>query len=158
VSGGISPGGPIFDGRTESDNFGLNLTFTPAQRFYFSGSFTYGYSRTATTPAASPEVMPYFGNTYTVGGSAGFVLNAKTDLKATYTFSQATYGQNNTAGVPLGLDFARHELLVSLTRQLTKNLSGALHYQFSQYSEPSTGNVNNFTAHGIFASFTYKWP
>jgi hypothetical protein len=158
VSGGISPGGPIFDGRTESDNFGLNLTFTPAQWFYFSGSFTYGYSRTTTTPAASPEVMPYFGNTYTVGASAGFVLNAKTDLKATYTFSQATYGQNNTAGVPLGLDFTRHELLVSLTRQLTKNLSGALHYQFSKYSEPSTGNVNNFTAHGIFASFTYKWP
>jgi hypothetical protein len=158
VSGGISPGGPIFDGRTESDNFGLNLTFTPAQRFYFSGSFTYGYSRTTTTPAASPEVMPYFGNTYTVSASAGFVLNAKTDLKATYTFSQATYGQNNTAGVPLGLDFTRHELLVSLTRQLTKNLSGALRYQFSRYSGPSTGSVNNFTAHGIFATVAYKWP
>ena len=158
LSGGFSPGGPIFDGRTESDNFGLNLTLTPAQCFYFSGSFTFGYSRTTTTAAASPEVVPYFGNTYTVGASAGFRLNAKTDLKTTYTFSQSIYGQNNTAGVPLGLDFARHELFVSLTRQLTKNLSGALHYQFSRYSEPSSGNVDNFTAHGIFASFTYKWP
>ena len=154
----ISPGGAIFDGRTESDNFGLSLTLTPVQRFYFSGSFTYGYTRTTTTSAASPEVVPYFGNTWTVGASAGYKLNAKTDLNASYAFSQATYGQYNTAGIPLGLDFARHELLVGLTRQLTKRLSGALHYQFSQYSEPSAGNVNNFTAHGIFASFAYRWP
>jgi hypothetical protein len=158
VGGGISPGGAIFDGRTESDNFGLNLTFTPVQRFYFSGSFTYGYTRTTTTPAASPEVAPYFGNTWTVGASAGYKLNAKTDLNVSYAFSRATYGQNNPAGIPLGLDFTRHELRAGLTRQLTRRLSGGLHYQFSRYSEPSAGNVNNFTAHGIFASFTYKWP
>jgi opacity protein-like surface antigen len=158
VSGGISPGGAIFDGRTESDNFGLNLTFTPVQRFYFSGSFTYGFTRTTTTPAASPEVAPYFGNTWTVGASAGYKLNAKTDLNISYAFSRATYGQNNPAGIPLGLDFTRHELRAGLTRQLTKRLSGGLHYQFSQYSEPSAGNANNFIAHGIFASFTYKWP
>jgi hypothetical protein len=156
--GGTSPGGPIFDGRTESDNFGLNLTFTPVPRFYFSGSFTYGYTRTMTTPATSPEVVPYFGNTWTVGASAGYAINAKTDLNVSYAFSQATYGQNNTAGIPLGLDFARHELLVGLTRHLTKRLSGGLHYQFSKYSEPSTGNVNNFTAHGVFATLAYKWP
>ncbi|MGH7975920.1 MAG: c-type cytochrome domain-containing protein [Limisphaerales bacterium] len=154
----ISPGGEIFDGRTESHNFGLNVTFTPISRFYFSGSFTYGYSRTTTTSAASPEVAPYFGNTYTIGASAGWALNAKTDLNAAYNFSQATYGQNNTAGIPLGLDFTRHELLVSLTRQLTKRLTGALHYQFSQYAEPSGGNMNNFIAHSVFATLTYKWP
>ncbi len=158
VSGGISPGGPIFDGQTKSDNFGLNLTFAPARRLYLSGSFNYVYSRTTTTSSASPEVAPYFGNTYVVGTSAGFVLNAKTDLKATYVFSKSTYGQNNTAGIPLGLDFTRNELLVSLTRQITKNLSGALSYQFSEYSEPSSANVNNFTAHGVFAMVSYKWP
>lgn len=86
------------------------------------------------------------------------MLNAKTDLKATYAFSQATYGQNNTASIPLGLDFTRNELLVSLTRQITKKLSGALSYQFSQYSEPSSANVNNFTAQGVFATVSYKWP
>jgi hypothetical protein len=158
VSGGIFPGGPIFDGRTTSDNFGLGLTFTPAQWFYFSSSFTYGHSRTTTTITSSPEVVPYIGDIYTINTSAGFVLNAKTDLNIAYIFSGSAYGQNNTDGVPLGLDFTRHQLLVGLTRQLTKRLSGALNYQFSKYSGPSTGNVNNFTAHGIFASFTYKWP
>jgi Planctomycete cytochrome C len=158
LGGIVSPGGGVFAGRTTSDNFGLNLTFTPGRQFYFSGSFTYGYSRTSTTPNASPEVVPYVGNTYTIGANAGYALNAKTDFNVTYTFSRATYGQNNTAGIPLGLDFTRHELLAGLTRQLTKRLSGALHYRFSQYSEPGSGNVNNFTAHGIFATLTYRWP
>lgn len=153
-----SPGGPVFDGRTESDNFGLNLTFTPVSRFYFSGAFTYGYLRTTTTSAAAPEVVPYFGNTWMVSASAGYVLNAKTRLNATCAFSQATYGQNNPAGIPFGLDFTRQELLVGLTRQITRRLSGGLHYQFSEYSEPSSGNVNNFTAHGVFATLAYKWP
>ncbi|MBU6410414.1 MAG: hypothetical protein KGR98_08495, partial [Verrucomicrobia bacterium] len=118
-----SPGGPVLDGRTQSDDFGLNLMFTPVPRFYFSGAFTCGYSRATTGSAASPEVVPYFGNTYTITASAGFALNAKTDLNASYAFSQATYGQNNTTGLPLGLDFTRHELRVGLARQLTKRLS-----------------------------------
>ena len=33
-----------------------------------------------------------------------------------------------------------------------------LRYGFSQYSEPRIGNVNNFTANGVFATLSYKWP
>jgi len=102
--------------------------------------------------------VPYRGDTYTAGAGAGWALNAKTRLNATYNFSEADYGQNNLAGLPLGIDFTRHELLVGLTRQFSRRLSGALRYGFSRYAEPSGGNVNNFTAHGIFASFNYQWP
>ena len=151
-------GGPLLDGRTESDRVGLNLMFTPLARFWFSASFTYGWSRTTTESAAAPEVAPYFGNTWTAGASAGWALNAKTEMNAGYAFSRSTYGQNNTAGLPLGLDFTRHELRVGLTRQITKRLSGSLRCQFSDYSEPSSGGVNNFTAHGVFATLAYKWP
>lgn len=91
--------------------------------------------------------------------TATYELNAKTSLQASYAFSCADYAQNNSAaGVPLGLDFTRHELIAGLVRQITNNLSGALRYEFSQYTEPSSGNANNFTAHGIFATLTYKWP
>jgi hypothetical protein len=155
---GISPGGPISDGSTEANNFGLNLAFTPGQRFYFSGSFTYGYSRTTTAGDQNSAVVPYRGNTCTLGTSAGYALNAKTRLNATYAFSQAGYGQNNNAGLPLSINFTRHELLIGLTRQFSRRLSGALRYGFSQYSQPSNGNVNNFTAHGIFATLNYRWP
>lgn len=158
VPGPISPGGPILDGSTEANNAGLNLIFTPSQRFYFSGSFTYSHSRTTTAGDQNPTVVPYRGNIYTLGTSAGYALDAKTRLDATYTFSQAGYGQNNTVSLPLGMDFTRHELLVGLSRQFSRRLSGALRYGFSQYSEPSNGNMNDFTAHGIFATLSYQWP
>jgi hypothetical protein len=128
------------------------------QRFYFSGGLTFSDSTTTTAHNNVPSVVPYRGDIYTLDSSVGYVLNEKTDLNATYAFSQSGYGQNNTAGLPLGLDFTRHELLVSLKRKLTKNLSGTLRYEFSQYSEPSSGNANNFTANGIFATLAYKWP
>ena len=157
VPGGISNGGYISDGSTLANNLGLSLNFTPGQRFYCSASLTYGYSRTTTAGDQNPAVVPYRGNTYTVGTSAGYALNAKTHLNATYAFSQAGYGQNNNVGLPLGIDFTRNDLLVGLTRQLTSRLSGALRYGFSQYTQPSNGGVNNFTAQGIFASVSYKW-
>jgi hypothetical protein len=102
--------------------------------------------------------VPYSGNIYTLTTTATYALNVKTSLQTSYFFSRANYGENNAAtGLPLGLDFTRNELLVGLTRQITKRLSGALHYEFSQYSEPSSGNANNFTAQGIFATLVYKW-
>ena len=140
-----------------ANNLGLSLNFTPGQRFYCSASFTYGYSSTTTAGDQNPAVVPYRGDTYTVSASAGYALNAKTHLDATYSFSQAGYGQNNNVGLPLGINFTRNDLLVGLTRQFSSRLSGALRYGFSQYSEPSNGNVNNFTAQGIFASVSYKW-
>jgi hypothetical protein len=154
---GISPGGYISDGSTLANNLGLSLNFTPGQRFYCSASFTYGYSRTTTAADQNPAVVPYRGDTCTVSSSAGYVLNAKTRFDATYAFSQAGYGQNNLVGLPLGINFTRSDLIVGLTRQFSSRLSGALRYGFSQYSQPSNGNVNNFTAQGIFASVSYKW-
>ncbi|HEV2318165.1 MAG TPA: hypothetical protein VGV18_00335, partial [Verrucomicrobiae bacterium] len=76
-----------------------------------------------------------------------------------YYFSAADYGQNNAASaVPAGLNYHRHDLIAGLTRQLTKNLSGTLRYEFSQYMEPSSGTMNNFTANGVMAVLSYRWP
>jgi hypothetical protein len=154
----ISPGGSIDAGQTTSDDIGVSLMFTPVQQFYLSTAFTYGYSTTTTAHHDDPAIVPYSGNTITVDASAGYALNAKTDLKLTYIFSEADYGQNNPAGVPLGLDFQRNSLLVGLTRKFTDRFSGTLRYGFFQYSEPSGGNRNDFTAQGVFASITYRWP
>ncbi len=158
---GLFPGGSIADGRYRAQTCGLSTTLTPFRRFYFSGSFTYTHSRTVTadnTDPTAPSVVPYRGDIYTFIGTAAYALNAKTGLQASYSFSDAGYGQSVAQGVPLGLDFTRHVLFVGLTRQLTKNLSGALHYEFSQYSEPSSAHLNDFTAHGVFATLIYKWP
>jgi hypothetical protein len=156
---GFSPGGPISDGSYDAQTYGLGATLTPWRQFYLSGIFTYSHSRAVTANNGVASIVPYSGNIYTLTTTATYALNAKTSLQTSYTFSRADYGENNAAaGVPLGLDFTRHELFASVTRQITKRLTGALHYEFSQYSEPSSNNANNFTAHGIFATLAYKWP
>lgn len=154
----VSPGGPITDGHSSAQIYGFGVTLTPIQRLYFSSAFTYTHSRTTTAHNDDPSIVPYEGNIYTVTTTATYALNAKTGLQTSYVFSTADYSQNNGAdGIPLGLNFTRNEVIVGLTRQLTKHLSGVLRYQFSQYSEPSSGNANNFTAQGVFATFVYKW-
>jgi hypothetical protein len=154
----VSPGGTILAGKNEAQTFGFDASLTPIRRLYLAGAFTYSQSRLTTANNGDPSVVPYSGDIYSVITTATYALNPKTGLQVAYNFSEATYGQNNTAGVPLGIDFTRHSLLVGFTRQFNDRLSGALRYSFSQYSEPSSGNVNNFTAQGIFASINYKWP
>jgi mono/diheme cytochrome c family protein len=158
VAGPVSPGGPVLDGSTDVNRAGLNLVLTPNQRFFFSGSFTYSHSRTTTAGDGNSAVAPYRGDIYTLGTGAGYALDARTRLDGTYAFSEAGYGQNNTAGLPLGLDFTRHQLVVGLTRRFNERVSASLRYSFSQYLEPSSGGVNDFTAHGIFATLSYRWP
>jgi hypothetical protein len=154
----VSPGGPILDGSYDAQTYGVGVTLTPIQRLFFSGTFTYSRSRVTTAANDDPSVVPYSGNVYTITTTATYAWNAKTSLQASYAFSQANYGQDNAvAGNPLGIDYTQNRLIVGLTRQLTKKLSGALHYEFSQYDEPSSGGANNFTAQGIFATFAYKW-
>jgi cytochrome c len=154
----VAPGGLIMDGRYNAQTYGFSVTLTPIQRLYFSSAFTYSRSRAVTASDNDPSIVPYSGNIYTINSTATYALNAKTSLQTSYVFSHAAYAENNAvAGLPLGLDFMRNELIVGLTRQLTKRLDVALHYEFSQYSEPSSGNANNFTAQAIFATFAYKW-
>ncbi len=154
----VSPGGPITDGHYSAQTYGFGFTLTPIQKLYLSGTFTYSRSQVDTASNDDPSIVPYKGDIYTLTTTATYALNVKTSLLTSYVFSHADYGQNNAAdGTPLGLNFTRNELIVGLTRQLTKRLSGALHYQFSQYSEPSSNNMNNFTAQGVFATLAYKW-
>jgi len=102
--------------------------------------------------------VPYEGHTYAVIASANYALNKSTVLHAAYTFSQSDYGQNNLAdGLPLGLIYTRHGLIAGLRRQLSRYVTASLRYGFYQYSEPSSGGFNDYTAHGVFATATIKW-
>ena len=154
-----SPGGEILAGKYRANNYGLHFTVTPVRRLYLSGSFTYSDTSTATAQNSDPSIVPCRGQIYTLSASGNYVLNAKTALQATYSFSEADYGQNNfSVGLPLGIVFTRHSLSAGLTRRLNDHLSSSLRYVFYQYSEPSSGNVNNYTAHGVFAMVSYTWP
>jgi hypothetical protein len=158
VPGGTGPSG-LLAGNYDAHNYGLSATITPIARLYLSGSFTYGDTRISTLQAADPIAAPYRGDVYSFYGDATYRLSPATDLHATYSFSRADYGQDNVvAGLPLGLNYTRHGLTVGISRRFSKSLSARVGYGFYQYSEPSSGGFNDYTAHGVFATMVMKWP
>lgn len=155
----VSQGGFIADGVSHLQTYGIGATVTPFRQLYFSGQFTYSQSRISTAEDGIGDILvPYKGDIFTFNGSATYLLSLKSSLQLSYNFSRADYSQDNAAvGLPAGLNYFRHDLIVGLTRKLTKNLSGTLRYEFSKYNEPSSGGANNFTANGIFATLSYRW-
>lgn len=158
-SGSISPGGPIQSRNYDAQVFSANLTLTPWRRLYLSTTFSYQQTRTLTAQNGSPSVVPFKGDIYTVLASANFALNAKTGLRATYSFSLADYGQDNSAeGLPMGINYQQHGMRVGLTRRINKNFTAALQYGFYLYDEPSGGRLNNYTAHAVFGTLSLALP
>ncbi len=157
--GNVSPGGGNSSGVYRANTYGVSASVNPSQRWYFSGAFIYSDSRTVTGHNDVPTVAPYRGGTYSVIASANFAVNSRTSLLGSYSFSRSDYGQNNVqSGLPLGLDYAQHRLTTGVKRKLTKNLTAELRYSFFNYEESSSRGFNDFVAHGIFATFTARWP
>jgi hypothetical protein len=155
----VSGGGYIADGRSHSQTYGLSATLTPWRQLYLSGAFTYSPSRTVTADNGDPSIVPYEGDVLTFNASITYALNVKTSLQLAYNVSRANYSENNAvAGIPAGLDYLRQDVIISLSRKLTKHWSGVLRYEFSQYKDPGGGDLDNFTANGILASLVFQWP
>lgn len=154
----VSEGGSIADGYYHLQTYGIAATVTPFRQLYFSGAFTYSRSRITTADNGDPSIVPYEGNIITANVAATWLLNLKTSLQLSYNFSHANYSENNAAaGIPAGLDYQRHDLIASLTRKFTENLSGSLRYGFSQYREPSSAGAANFGANSIFGTVTLRF-
>jgi len=141
-----------------SANFGL----TPTRRLYLSTTFTYQDSRTAAAANNSPSIAPYRGHVYSALSSGNFAWTQKTDVRLSYAFSHADYGQNylpiSVSGLPLGEKYQWHWIQAGISQRLLRNITAGLQYGFSLYDEPSSGRFNNYTAHLIFATVTMKWP
>ncbi|HHY85710.1 MAG TPA: hypothetical protein GYA07_09295 [Verrucomicrobia bacterium] len=156
--GTLSPGGRLTAGDYEAHVFGVNVTFAPTHRLLLNGAFTYSDSRTVTAANDQPAVVPYEGNVYTISGSGSYQLTPRLALRASYAYSQSSFGQDQVADrFPLGLDHRHHRLMVGLTRQLTEAVSATVRYQFYKYDEPSSGRWNDFEAHGVFATLLFRW-
>ncbi len=152
-------GGSIEGGVEQAHVYSVNAVLTPFRRLYWSSLFTYSDTRTTTAFDGTAGVVPWQGHVYSVLSSATFALNRKTDLKATALFSRSVYGQNNqSSGLPLGVNYEREGFQVGVTRRFPKNLVATVAYGFSRYHEPTSGDVNDFTANTVFTSLTIPWP
>lgn len=158
VSGSVSPGGAIDAGIADAQSYSAGLALTSGKRFSSSATFSYRHTRTTTADNGSPASTVYAGDVYSLLTSASFIVNAKTDLNATYLFSRADYGQDRFAtGLPLGTEFVRNRFTLGVTRRFSARVAGRLRYSFYQYNEPNHGSVNAYIAHGVFASLAFKW-
>ena len=152
------PGGRIRAGEHEADVYSLNATVTPWRRLFLNATFAFSDAET-TTGLQTPAVAPYEGQIYTVLTSATFALDANSDLTASYSFSKADYDQRGEVdGLPLGLVYDRHGLVVGVKRRFKHGLSASLQYAFYKYDEPTSGGALDYTAHGILASLTKRLP
>ncbi|TAK95485.1 MAG: hypothetical protein EPO07_15420 [Verrucomicrobia bacterium] len=79
-------------------------------------------------------------------------------MHGSYAYSRARFGQHNEGdGLPLGLDYDRHTLTLSVTKKWNDSLSTTARYAYYRYEEPSSGGVNDYSAHGVFVTMNYKW-
>ncbi len=154
---GVTPGGRLLAGNLDANVYGLNLVLTPLKRWYFSGTFNYYDSRAVTAQNGIASVAPYRGDIYSVQGAANFLLNEKIDLNANYSFSHTDYSQDNaSAGLPVGIRYRQHTVQGGVTRRF-KKVSSHLQYAFYNYSEPTARGFNDYTAHAVFATMTFRW-
>jgi hypothetical protein len=152
----ISPGGEVPSGTERGQTYSLDATLTPFRRLYFNASFSYGDS-TITTAPDGPSVVPYRGATYTVLANSTYVMSQTTDVFLGYFFSAADYRQNNYAqGLPLGIEYQRHGAQVGISRRLGKAVSAKLQYRLDYYNEPSSGGANNYIAHSVYGTLSFK--
>jgi hypothetical protein len=157
VPAGTVPEG-LLAGNYDAHVFGINSWVSLSTRLSLSATFAYTHSRMQTADNGNPSVVPYKGDIYSVLAHAIYHVNKAVDWQVDYAFSQANYGQNNIAdGLPLGLEYTRHGLMVGTTWRLSPALTSNLRYAFYEYSEPSSGNFNDYTAHGIFATLVIQW-
>ncbi len=152
---GFSPGGERVSGKYNADVYSANFVLTPWRRLRLSSTVSYRETRTSTTTGLDTLVAPYDGEGYSALSVATFVLDNRTDLTASYTYSRADYGQSNFAdGLPLGMDYDWHIISGGLTRRFKKNLTATLSYRYYQYDEASAGGFNDYTAHGVLLAMT----
>ena len=145
-------GGNLLAGNYDARTVSLTEVFTLIPNLYWSVTGSYTDSRLMTESNLGNVVVPHAGSIWSLITSANYTWDAKTSLRASYSFSQADYGQSNQAdGLPLGTAYDRHGILTGITRQLRDNVTTTLQYGFFRYHEPTAARLNDYTAHAVFA-------
>jgi hypothetical protein len=154
----LAPGGSRLSGNYDASIYSISATVTPLSRLYLTGLFSFQDTRTVAFDNKAASVIEYSGNVYTVVGTAGYALDNKTDVNVEYTYSRSdNFTDNSADGLPLGLDYQRHGLIVGLTRKITNHLTARLRYGWYEYNETSTSGISDYIAHLGSASCTVRF-
>jgi hypothetical protein len=138
-----------------SNIFTQSVTWMPVDRAYLAGTFSYIDSSTTTGAYGNPaSVNSDSDNDYlTVSVTAGYAIDDKTDVTASYSFYYAdnyALPRNVTTGVPAmgyGTSIEENVFSVSLNRQITPAMLWNVGYGYYVGDDGTAGGNNDFSAH-----------
>lgn len=152
-------GGELDSSNSDSHTISFGNTINPNHRWHFAANASFTDAQTTSAANGIPSITAWRGQTYSAYGHVGFLLNERTDLACSYTFSKADFGQPIApTRVLAGTDYTLHGLRAGFTRQLPRDIRFAAEYGFNQFDEPTAGGQNDYSAHGVFATVSLRWP
>ena len=153
--------GAVFPpGQSQADynahRWAISAAAQPWRRLRLAGTAAISDLRTTSGITDNALLTSYAGQIYTVIRNANFALRKTWHWDATYSFSKADFRQSDTGlNLPIGIDYARHGVVTGLAKQISEAGSFRMQYGFFQYKEPSAAGGNDYTAHGLAA--TFRW-
>lgn len=161
ASDSVSVFGAVFPPGQSQANYNaqrcaISAAAQPWRRLRLVGTAAISDLRTTSGITDNVLLTPYNGQIYTVTGTANLAGSKTLHWDATYSFSKADFRQSDTGlNLPIGIDYDRHGIVTGLTKQINDDGSFRLQYGFFRYKEPSVAGVNDYTAHGLAA--TFRW-
>lgn len=137
-----------------------SITWTPLARLYVQGTVHYVRNETD-TPADQQlnNVVLDAKNNYWNGSiSAGYALDDKTDIQATYFYYRAdNFWDNSAFSQPYGVSAEEHAVTATITREITTNIRGSFKYGYFTNRDQTSGGRNNYDAHLFATSLQYRF-
>ncbi|MEN9575260.1 MAG: hypothetical protein RL514_3115 [Verrucomicrobiota bacterium] len=149
----------VESGKTTAHIISQNLTWAPWSRLLLQGSFSYALDAT-TTPASSitRTVTDARNDYWQTTATVTFIVDDKTDLQANYFYYRANNFINNSAvSMPYGTSANDHTVNLGLTRNFSKAVRGSLNYGYFRHRDETSGGLDNYDAHLVFSSITYRF-
>ena len=145
-----------------SQIFSESISWAPFSRLYLQGTINYVLDKT-TTPGdysmgATNLVQASKNNYWMSTLSAGYALNDRTDLTATYFYYNAdNFNDNALYTQPYGASAEQHGVTVALSYLIKENMRWTIRYgYFTSHDETSDGH-NDFDASVITTLIQYRF-
>jgi hypothetical protein len=131
--------------------------FAPTSNLFLVGTFTLENYRLDTpwvgagSQAPGPRPYDFVGNSYSLMLNGTYVFNEKTSLTLGLQHTEAL-GTVDYAG-----DYAYDRISLMLNREIAKNQTIGIGYQFIDFNNHPGGSFDDYCAHGVMVTYGFKF-
>ena len=106
-----------------------------------------------------PGLVPNWDNDYiSLSLSAGYSIDANTEVHANYYYYKADNYLNNAAlTTPYGQIAEEHVFTLELSHRFSENILGSLSYGYYVGDDGGAGGFNDYTAHALSTGIRYSF-